>query len=255
VEETFTGTHPLFVNPKTFARVQDVLAGHNRPKYSKHDIAFRGLMTCAYDGCQLTGDVQKGKYVYYRCTGYHGKCDLPRFREEEISDRLGEPLKNLQVPLVVVNRIVTMLREDQKQSASKVDSERVRLQSRLTAIRNRMDAAYVDKLDGKIPEEFWVRKTSDWRMEEQQVEMAIQGLDSADSGDRALDAEYAFELANKAYSLYISQNPAEKAKLLRMLLSNSTVDATSVTPTYRYPFDMIYKNAKMEKWSGRLDSN
>ncbi len=149
-------------------------------------------MTCAYDGCQLTGDVQKGKYVYYRCTGYHGKCDLPRFREEDISDRLGEPLKNLQVPRVVVNRIVTMLREDQKQAAGKVDSERVRLQSRLTAIRNRMDAAYVDKLDGKIPEEFWERKMSDWRMEEQQVEMAIQGLDSADSGDRALDARVRF---------------------------------------------------------------
>ncbi|HSY70528.1 MAG TPA: hypothetical protein VK813_17890, partial [Edaphobacter sp.] len=76
-----------------------------------------------------------------------------------------------------------------------------------------------------------------------------------DSADRALDAEYAFELANKAYSLYISQNPAERAKLLRMLLSNSTVDATSITPTYRYPFDLIYKSAKMEKWSGRLDSN
>jgi hypothetical protein len=44
----------------------DVLAGHNRPKYSKRDIAFRGLMNCANDGCMLTGDVQKEKYVYYR---------------------------------------------------------------------------------------------------------------------------------------------------------------------------------------------
>jgi catechol-2,3-dioxygenase len=39
-----------------------------------------------------------------------------------------------------------------------------------------MDAAYMDKLDGKIPEEFWERKMTDWRMEEQQVKMAIQGL-------------------------------------------------------------------------------
>jgi hypothetical protein len=37
-----------------------------------------------------------------------------------------------------------------------------------------MDAAYVDKLDGKIPEEFWDRKMRDWRMEEQQGDMAIQ---------------------------------------------------------------------------------
>ncbi len=84
VRETFTGKYPLFVNPKTFARAQEILAEHNRSRYSKRDVAFRGLITCAYDGCQLTGDVQTGKYVYYyyRCTGYHGKCDLPRLREE-----------------------------------------------------------------------------------------------------------------------------------------------------------------------------
>ncbi|HZY61882.1 MAG TPA: recombinase family protein [Edaphobacter sp.] len=86
--ETYPGTHPLFINPKTFQRVQEVLAGHNRPKYSKREIAFRGLMNCANDGCMLTGEVQKEKYVYYRCTGNRGKCDLPRFKEEILSERM-----------------------------------------------------------------------------------------------------------------------------------------------------------------------
>jgi hypothetical protein len=96
--ETYQGTHSLFVNPETFAAAQAVLAGHNRPKPSKREIAFRGLMNCAHDGCMLIGDVQKEKYVYYRCTGHRGKCELPRFREEDIANRLGEPLKGLQVP-------------------------------------------------------------------------------------------------------------------------------------------------------------
>jgi site-specific DNA recombinase len=110
--QTYVGTHPLFVNPQVFERVQSVLTGHNRPKYSKREIAFRGLMTCAYDDCMVTGEVQKEKYVYYRCTGHRGKCGLPRFREEDIANRLGEPLKGLQVPLEVVSQIVTTLRED-----------------------------------------------------------------------------------------------------------------------------------------------
>ncbi len=252
--ETYPGTHPLFIDPKTFQRVQEVLSGHNRPKYSKREVAFKGLMTCAYDGCQLTGDVRKEKYVYYRCTGYHGKRELPRFREEEIGKRLGEPLKDLQVPPEIVSQIVTMLREDQSQSAYRVNAERTRLESRLTAVRNRMDAAYVDKLDGKITEDFWERKTSDWRTEEQQIRMSIQSLETVDTGNRVLDAQRTFELANRAYSLYVSQNPAEKAKLLRMLLSNCSVDAVSATPAYRYPFDMIFKRAKLEEWSGRRDS-
>ena len=85
--------------------------------------------------------------------------------------------------------------------------------------------------------------------------MAIQGLSQSETGDRALDAQRIFELANKAYSLHASQNPVEKAKLLRMLFSNCSVDAVSVMPTYRKPFDTIFRRAKSEEWSGRLDSN
>src|SRR5258705_5644545 len=62
-----------------------------------------------------------------------------------------------------------------------------------------------------------------------------------------------FELANKAYSLYVSQNSIEKAKLLKMLFSNCSVDAVSVTPTYRKSFDMIFERAQFEKWSALVD--
>jgi hypothetical protein len=118
-----------------------------------------------------------------------------------------------------------------------------------------MDAAYIDKLDGKIPEDFWDRKMSEWRVEEQQVKMAIEGLGEAETGDRSLEAEQVFELANKAYYLYFTQNTAERADLLRKLCSNFSVDAVNATPAYRYPFNVIFERAKMEKWSGRLDSN
>ncbi len=253
--QTYAGTHSIFVRADVFERVQSIMAGHNRPKYSKRDIAFRGLMSCAYDGCLLTGDVQKEKYVYYRCTGHRGKCELPRFREEDIALRMGEPLKGLQVPQEVVSRIVGVLREDQSSAGARIAAERSRLESRLAALRTRMDKAYEDKLDGVIEPEFFERKMTEWRGQEQQVRMALQGLGDAISSDRALDAERIFELANKAYSLYVSQNPVEKAKLLRMLLSNCSVDAVSVTPTYRKPFDMIFQRAKKEEWSGRRDSN
>jgi hypothetical protein len=89
-------------------------------------------------------------------------------------------------------------------------------------------------------------------MEEQQVKMAIQGLSNAETRDRALDAQRIFELANSAYSLYVSQNPAERAKLL---FSNCSVDAVSVAPTYRKPFDIVFERARLEEWSGREDSN
>lgn len=203
----------------------------------------------------MTGEIQKEKYVYYRCTGHRGKCALPRFREEDLATRLGEPLKGIQLPEEVASGIVKALHADRLQAASKASEEQVRLERRIAAFRSRMDAAYVDKLDGKISEEFWDRKRADWQAEEQQVRMAMLDLKQAEGSDRAVDARRIFELANKAHSLYLSRDSSGKAELLRMVFSNCSVDAVSVTPTYRRPFDLIFERAKNEEWSGRLDSN
>ena len=57
----------------------------------------------------------------------------------------------------------------------------------------------------------------------------MQGLE-APRPQQPLDAIRTLEPANKAYSLYVSQSPDEKAKLLRLVLSNCAVDAVTFTP-------------------------
>src|SRR5208337_3041447 len=98
---------------RIFETVQAVIHGHNKGKYSKHDIAFRGMMTCAHDNLTVTAELNKGKYVYYRCSGFHGKCDLPRFRQEQISEKLGQALEAIQIPDDVLARIASVLKRDQ----------------------------------------------------------------------------------------------------------------------------------------------
>ena len=129
-----------------------------------------------------------------------------------------------------------------------------RLRQRLSAVRHRLDQAYLDKLDGKISEEFWTRKSAEWVSEEQQILLAMQGLEQANP-ERVLDAVRTLELANKAYFLYVKQPPIAKAKLLKMVLSNCAVDTASVYPTYRKPFDLIFLRTKNEEWRARGDSN
>ena len=64
----YLGTHATFIGPDLYERVQSVLRSHNKPKYGKQEIAFRGLLTCARDQCTMTAELKKGKYVYYHCT-------------------------------------------------------------------------------------------------------------------------------------------------------------------------------------------
>jgi hypothetical protein len=119
-------------------------------------------------------------------------------------------------------------------------------------VRNRLDKAYTDKLDGKITEELWSRKSAEWQTEEQQVRMAIHALAEI-KPEGMLDPIRILELANKAYFLYVKQSPAEKAKLLNLVLSNCTIDAASIYPTYRKPFDLIFAKAKNEEWRAQRD--
>ena len=83
----------------------------------------------------------------------------------------------------------------------------------------------------------------------------MRELEQAENPERALDRVRILELANKAHSLYFTRTPQEKAKLLRIVLSNCAVDAVSVYPTYRKPFDMIFERAKTGDWWGWADSN
>ena len=253
--KSYRGSHETFISPALFESVQRVIHGHNKGKYRKHEIAFRGLLTCAYDQCTVTGELKKGKYVYYRCSGYRGKCPLPRFREQEIAEQLGTILNNIYVPDEVTAEIARSLERDELRQKGRAAGERARLEQRLASVRRRMDHAYTDKLDGKISEDFWQRKMIEWQAEEQQTGMALSGLQQSNNGDRLLDAKRILELANKAYSLYVTRKPAEQAELLRKVLLNCAIDGASLYPTYRKPFDVIFQRAKNEEWSGREDLN
>ncbi len=46
-----------------------------------------------------------------------------------------------------------------------------------------MDKLYTDKLDGTTPLDDWERKMSKWRIEEQQVKLATQGVSAAETSD------------------------------------------------------------------------
>jgi site-specific DNA recombinase len=252
---TYMGTHTPIISPELYTQVQAVIHGLNKPKYSKRDVAFRGLLTCAHDDCVVTAEVKKEKYVYYRCSGGRGPCDLPRFREQEIAERLGDVLKRVSIPPEVAQQIEAQLRSEQGHVHENVARTRARLTRVLEDVRRRMDAAYMDKLDGKIPEDFWNRKQSEWQAEEARISAQITGLKEADFEEHLLKVHEILELAQKAHSLYLTRKPAEQGEMLRMMLLNCSIDAVSTYPTYRSPFDLIAKRAENEEWSGRADLN
>jgi len=118
-----------------------------------------------------------------------------------------------------------------------------------------MDTAYCDELDGKISEDFWQRKQADWQEEELRITTQLSRLKEPSKEENLTNVRRVLELAQRAHSLNVTRKPAEQAGLLRNVLLNCAIDDVSLYPTYRKPFDLIFKRAKNEEWSGREDLN
>jgi site-specific DNA recombinase len=151
--------------------------------------------------------------------------------------------------------IVDTLQAESGQAES-VRRERISgAQQRLSALRSRMDQMYEDKLDGKINEDFWTRKTNEWREQERSLESQLAGLSSPLKADNVRSVKRIFELAKKAYFIYLTRNTDERGQLLKSVLLNCATDGVSLCPTYRKPFDLSFERGKTENWSGREDLN
>ena len=251
----YKGHHDRLIDFSLFQRVQDVFSGRNKGKRREHDFAFAGLLSCAHDGCTITSELHKGKYVYYRCSYGRGKCDLPYMPEPVLSEKLGTILKDIYVPDHVVRAVVDCMSGDQGRAEAQREAQVSSARQRLAALRTRMDQAYEDKLDGKLDEQMWTRKMKDWRQQEVELEATLCRLETGAGPQNVITAQRILELANRAYSLYLTRNHAERGQLLKSVLLNCATDGVNLTPTYRKPFDLIFQRAKSEEWSGREDLN
>jgi site-specific DNA recombinase len=251
----YRGKHEAIIDCELFERVQRVFSAFNKPKYRKHEFAFGGLLTCAHDGCTVTAELQKGKYTYYRCSHGKGACDTPYMKEEAISEKLGEILKDIYVPENVARAIVNSLDKDREMSEALRVEQLNQTQQQLAALRARMDRVYEDKLDGAIDEAFFSSKMAEYREREIQLMAVEERLSKPVTSESVLTVARTFELAQKARFLYLTRNHAERGQLLKMLLLNCATDGVSLWPTYRKPFDLIFQRAKNQEWSGREDLN
>ena len=206
----YKGKHEPLIAAATFDRVQRVFSGHNKPKYRKHDFAFAGLLRCAHDGCTVTTELQKKKYVYYRCSHGRGKCDRRTCPSSAVSDRLGDVLRGIRVPDHVARAIVESVENDHG-SARRSGCENCQ--------RRNSDSPHCARGWTGCTRTNWTARSTrisgngraDWRTEERALQSAADSLDMPLPENRALTAQRILELANKAYFLYLTRNPAEQA--------------------------------------------
>jgi site-specific DNA recombinase len=254
LDQLHQGLHTPLISRDLFTRVQEVFASANRPRQTKHQHAFAGLVTCARCGCAFTAEIKKGQYVYYHCTGHRGPCGNSYVREEELARQFGEALKQISIPPELAGKLATVLRESQADKEKFVRTSMLRLQQQQMLLRSKLDRVYEDRLSGAIPDDLWTSKSAELQEELRRVRAQMERHEGASQVYETAGLQI-LELAQSAYSSYVTKNPREQARLVKTVVSNSTFDRGSLSPTYIKPFDVFANGSKSGDWLLGLDSN
>jgi site-specific DNA recombinase len=113
-----------------------------------------------------------------------------------------------------------------------------RLRAEHTRLGERINAMYIDKLDGKIGGDFFDKFAGEWREEQRRLQREIDRHETADQSymDKGVQI---LELARNAQRLFERQKPREKRRLLNFVLSSCSSESGEVCAIFRQPFDLL----------------
>jgi len=142
--------------------------------------------------------------------------------------------------------VVEALRQSHEDERRYQDEAIARLQGEHARLQNRLDAMYVDKLDGRVDASFFEQKAAEWRSEQRSIVREIEVHQGAnenylDEGVKLL------ELAKRAPLLFKTQESREKRRLLDFVVSNCTWKHGELSATYRQPFDLLATTARADR--------
>jgi site-specific DNA recombinase len=249
----YAGKHQPLISKDLFDRTQEIFERSNRPKKTKRDFPFNGLLTCGLCGCAITAEIKKGQYVYYHCTGHKGKCGNDYIRQERLSELLGEIPSRIEIDPALAEKVAVALRESHLDKKKFQEEGLNRLHSQYAALQTKIAKAYDDKLEGRITDDFWKSRHEAWQKEMEIIRCNMARYERANDSYIKRGIEI-LELAKQAQNRYLRENDRGRRQMLNDLLSNCSYKHGTLYPTYNKPFDLLVNGSKKENWLGVRDA-
>jgi len=239
-DKLYQGNHQPLVNIHIFEDTQRAFRKDNKPEINiRYQFPFSRLLTCAECGCVITAEIKKQKYIYYRCTHKKGSCSQTKYTKEEIlEEQFSEIVKKINITEKHKQGILLSLKDSFK-DVQKYHTERLEyLRKETTKLENRIKMLYVDKLDGKISEEFWLKQHNEFNSNLMKTEELIMSHQRANKNymDKGNDL---LELAKDAHRLYLRMKPDKKVLFLTNLGQNFSLQDGKLSYEYKKPFDIF----------------
>lgn len=240
-------SHEPLISRELFKRVQDILVNPRKSKSKKGMFPYTNLISCGVCGCSLTAELQKGKYIYYHCTGYKGNCKQGYIRQEALEEQFVSLLSKIQITDEVKEIVLESMRESLKDKIEYHNNLVEELDKQIKLLQKRVDQAYLDKLDGKISEDFWQLHTKNWIEEKEELSLKLFSAQRADT-NYLENANFILELAKNAALWFKNGNSEKKRRVLDILISNCSFKDGNIHVEVNSVFGVILESVKTRNW-------
>jgi site-specific DNA recombinase len=252
--QAYIGKHEPLVSASLFQEVQRNLKIAGKSDYEKRSVAFAGLIKCGHCGGSVTGDIKKKKYVYYRCGHHKQKCPDKYIREEALAEQFERHVACLRMTPEQSAWIRQALKEVNQTKEIEINERRVAIQRELKRLEHKLNQAYEDKLDGMISDAFYLMKSSQYNAEIAELNGTWEKLSLVNEEQIRLGLMIV-DFASNTVHAFKHMTMFEKADLLRILVSNFSLEGGEVQVHWKKPFDVLAQKDKNKEKYSQGDSN
>lgn len=244
----YNAKHEPIISRELYTICQNIIQSRIKGKASKHDFVFSNLIKCSKCGCYMVGEIKKGKYVYYHCTGNRGgNCKAKSYiREEKIEKAIFDTLATIHLSDDVLE-LAKRCFKNELENQNLYNEERINsLDEEIKKLKERSEKLFNLFLDGKVSEEIFERKSAE--IESTLDDLILSRSAMTKTGFELLKySENLFELFKMTAGLYSRLDNNKKRELLKLLCSNFSYDGENIRITIKKAFQPIVEIAKLEK--------
>lgn len=232
--ETFQGAHAPLVSKAVFERAQEVMSGRFRLRNTRHDHAYRRLVTCKACGYALIGERQKG-HVYYRC---HAKACSTSVREDRLEDTCKQLFRLIAFSSEELRDLAALAKETQASATNQREARMNQVRLAIGRCDDRLSRLTDAFLDSSIDKETFEARKSALILEKRGLSDTLEQPENTGSADALLKK---LELGNTAYLGLALPSPREKREIVDLVTSSFVAEGKNLEIKLRFPFDEVAK--------------
>ncbi|MBN2854433.1 recombinase family protein [Patescibacteria group bacterium] len=230
-KKVYPGNHEPVVSQELFDQVQlRIRRKLSASQFKKHLFIFKGNMRCAECGGIISWSQRKG-HIYGTCNHYRSCSQNSRVREQDLIEQLMPYLKEMQPKTPkLIDWLEQAVKDEGPSNKGLIEAKKQALEESLKRIENRLDNLYNDKLDGKIAEDFYLKKYNEFNIEKIDFEQKLQKINSNNKATNYDEGIKIHRLASKTPELINDDETDIESKRLALseLFSDFSLDGDKI---------------------------